>query len=1781
MKRSVIICLLVLMSGFTVQAQSYETLWKQVEEYNQKGLPQSATDASKKIYAKAEKEGNIPQMMKAYLTAMTFRGEISPDSMTVDMEKLETWAEEEQKPEYKAVLYSILGEKTIGKNFEKGNEFLKFSLADSLTLQKYSVKKLAPLAQSGETSIRYFKDNLYDLLARRAIQAWESCRRGSLFSKAQKAIENTRQSLLRFYKREKNREAWLLTALEMEAYPPEKQLRTWIEEYGDLEVCAEVYAKLADYRYLRDDYMQQLDLLREAIRKYPQYNRINILKNKEMKILSPQLSIIADHGTLYPGKELDVAAHHKNITGFTLQVYELGLSADSPDLKHVNVDNVAEYGKLIRKEHFKLEPSLDYKKRKSELKVKALATGIYYFVAVPDEGKEVQGQVVHISKLHIIHMKPHQNTYHFAIVDKVSGKPVEDAELVTYKNQNDTLVRLHSFKTRKYGLLSIGKYKPKRMIFHAQSPDDKAMEIKNVWINDYTGKKDTTKYERIQCYTDRYIYRPGQAVHFSGIVFDQRRDSVEVAENRKVTLRLKTNRDKEISREEAVTDNLGVFSGEFLLPKDIEPGIYQIDIGGVNHSIRVEEYKRPTFDVTFEPVKVTYQAGDSITVTGVARTFAGAPVQNAKVEYTLRKNECLWWREDGIGSEVSRGTLTTDSEGRFHVPVCFEQEAENDHSWFWNYRLKADVTGVSGETQSGALNLPIGCSSLALRIGEWGWTTIYTSYRKPLRFDVVNMRDEEVDVPVAYRIYEWKKDDNGKEVKGECLYADTVKSNETVMPDELYSLLPSGKYILEAVVKDNQARECRAKATFTLFSATDQKTPYKSTAWCYQSSDVFEGKKPIVIAVGSSEKDVHLYCTFSYGKVRKTALHVFSDSLMFFRFPYKEEYDEGATFSFAFVKNGKLHERTFRMVKPLPKKKNLQLKWKTFRDRLYPGQQEEWTLQITNTKAKANLMAVMYDASLDKLLPYNWRVYMSFERYAPGARWWNWAGKNYSVSFSFPFKPLDCPSLSYSFLDMPTRSGKTIYVKGTRRAGNTSEELKRDVTGSMAAEVKYVPVEVDNDWGYEAMTEDATPSIRQNFNETAFFYPNLRTDENGEVKISFTLPESLTTWKFMGLAHTKDMDYGQITAQAVASKEFMLQPNTPRFVRTGDEVSLSASLINLSEEDVIGNVRMELFNPVTDKVYLTKKQRFLVTPKATTTVHFGFEVSEEYTDLAVRWIAEGEHFSDGEQRPLPVLSNKQWITESVPLYINGEGTSTFSLESLFNHHSKSIRSPKMTVEFTGNPAWYAVQALPVLTNPKYEDALSWATAYYANALTKHLAKTHPDIAHRLDVDTLGFRTAKAIAKLMELQNADGSWSWYKGMDGNRYITTQVAELLARLLATPNYKAEGRELTLLKVKAMVYLDKEAKREYDRMKKAEKEGAKNLLPSESVLRYLYICALSDAPVNDVMHSYFIDKLANLESLGELTIYGKAAGAIIMHRAGKEEKAKEMLQSIREYSVYTDEMGRYFDTPLAQYSWFSYKIPTQVMAIEAVHQIANDVKTVDEMKRWLLQQKRTQDWRTPIATADAVYALLNIGDNALENTGECQLILGKTKIDVTKNDTLAYVKQTIDGKVTDIREVTVKKQSPGIGWGAVYAEYQEDMDKVGTQGNALSIRKEIYKDGKPLAEGETLKVGDKLTVHLTVRADRDMDFVEVKDERAACLEPVDMLSGYRWKDGIGYYQTTKDSSTSFFMDQMRKGTYTLQYEVYVNLAGTYQGGAATIQSVYVPEFNGHEGGTPLSVP
>ena len=1879
-----LIVLLVMSVFAPMQAQTYDNLWKELEVLERKDLPKSVISEAMKIYDKAKAEQNVPQMMKAYLTAMQYRSLLTPDSLKVDMNGLEQWASQTGSMEDKAILYSILGEMTMPADVKKGLGYLQASLKDKDRLLLIPVEKLRPMVRVGEASKRYFRDNLYNLLARRAIQImqqyrWQAAAKANQTNSLPAdmtdmdqfvtyqfvpvsdcdltaAVMQTYQSLLKAYDTETEREGWLLTGIDALNYlyrnfsgnfsndVCQQELRKWIHTYPAVKTVPEAYLALAQFLQYQNNQVERLRIVREGIAGYPRYEGINQLKNIEKEILNASLSL--EIATAYPGEQQSVKVNYKNLTGITLQLYKVNLPVTSAVLQNRTTHFESKYARLQREEHFSLKPTTDYLNVDTTLTIQAPQAGIYFLKAVPDGKKGVSdGTLMNVTALKTIYRPLPDGTLELVVVDAVSGQPVSEAEVTIYTEKGGGYSPQQTYQADKQGTLKLDFLNSNKYWYNAHTAADNAMPILNLWKNDYYYKESKRK-EVLQLFTDRSIYRPGQTVYVSGLAYEMEKDSTRVLADKKYTVSLYDANNNETGKVEVRTNGFGSFSGQFVLPSPCLTGYFSLRAADTSVSFKVEEYKRPTFDVTFEPVKVEYQVGDSIEVVGMAKTFAGAPVQNARVHYNISRSYAWFWRFMGRGSARWEGEAMTDADGKFTVPVHFEIDSDRRESplWYYTYNIQADVTDGAGETQQANLSLPLGSTSMVLNMDNLP-DNLVKEKKLEIKLTAMNLSGEPVDTPVTYQVVEMEEQKDGQEKEGRKVLTGTVEANKSFVPEAIYAL-PSGNYRLKLSAKDTQGRECTASKNFLLFSLNDKRPPFVITDWFYQDGLEFDAASPATVYIGSSEKNVYLlYDVFAGNKRLESKRIELSDSVVSFRFPYKKEYGDGILVSMAFVKDGRLYSHNARIMKPAPEKK-LQLKWTTFRDKLRPGQQEEWKLTVLypdGSPAEAEMLATMYDASLDKIYSAHKLDFGVDFHYVVPLTYWNTSYmRNAYLYVDFPLKRLRAVPLEYSELIIPSTGRMEAMVVGyggspratlagalkIRGRSAANAVMNQEAVTDMVLQEEMVETSAQEKvemGSSEELAETGDIQIRENFAETAFFYPQLRTNEKGEVSISFVLPESLTRWKFMGLAHTRNVDYGKIEATATASKEFMLQPNMPRFVRVGDKANIAASLMNLSDKGVKGTVRMELFNPETEKVFYSQKQKFDVKGGETGHVNFTFEVSDKYAVMACRMVADGDTFSDGEQRYIPVLTDKQWVTETVPLNVNGEGAHTFSLENLFNKHSKTASEQRLTVEFTAHPAWYAVQALPVVANPQNEDALSWATAYYAHSLAACIVKENPRIkqvfdswkaqggtketfmsnlqknqelknillaetpwlteatneaeqkqriATLFDLNTMNSQLAVSVEKLGELQNADGAWSWYKGMQGSRYVTTQVMEMLVRLNALTHQDADSRMQPMIQ-KGFEYLGKQAAEEYKSMKEAEKKGAVGLRPSEQVLRYLYICALDGkAPVDEKVNRYFIDKLSGEGK--ELTIYGKALGAIILQQAGKVAEAKLFMQSLMEYSVVTDEMGRYFDTPKARYSWFSYKIPTEVAAMEAIQRITKDTKAIDEMKRWLLKQKQTQTWETPIATADAVYALMATGaSDLLANTGGVEITLGKEVIRTPADNAIGYIKKTVSGDVMNIKKVSVDKEGTGMGWGAVYAQYLESMDQIGEQGNGLSVSRQLYKGDEALNESAPLKVGDKITVRLTVKADRDMDFVQIKDDRAACMEPLQAVSGFRWGNGLGYYQATKDASTQFFIDQMRKGTYVIEYQVYVNRTGEYQAGIATVQSAYAPEFGGHTRG------
>lgn len=1868
MNRLFLICatgLLAFMFPLAGLTQSYDRLWKEVEETRKKDLPQTLISQVNQIYEKARKEKNAPQMLKAYLSRVECQVGLTPDSLQRELCRLNAWAAEENDPLQKAVLSFLSGYyKLESAPQEVDSALYEFDRAvkDKEVLLGVATTDFRPMVEQGKWSQRYFGDNMYDLLLRQSI--FQLLWNGGGNKAVQLAVFDKYEKLIAQYEAAGNRDAELLTRLERLMYwqrngwryPQQlsdeqvlEQLQAWAKAYDGVDACAALYVSWADFYHQKQDFVSEMKVIEEGIKRSPSSEFTADLKDKQRIVCMPSLSVQVTHP--YPQAEAELRVTSKNLKGATLEWYRLNLKASSSvfarNLEHA--DLIKKYGTLVDKVRLDLPDTPTYKDTVSVLTSRMLEAGIYILKSIPDGYKDKMGyDVVYLSALQVASfpMEGRQTECH--VVDRKTGKPVAGAELVFYSIPvpgNYTLYK--TFKADKLGKVVVPDMK-ESLWMHARAGKDEFMQVA-YWsrrvlptVND--SKK---KVDRMDLFTDRALYRKGQTVYVSGVAYTQEGDSVEVRKDAAIWLALRDANNREIARKELTTDDFGAFSAEFQLPSETLAGMFRIESNKASCYIRVEEYKRPTFEVTWKEVQEAYTMGDSLQLEGTAKKFSGAPVQGSKVRYTLTRSKAWFWRNMAGEQQLAEGELMTSADGTFAVKVCLERpDVEVSLGWdgFYRYQVKVEVTDAAGETQEGVLVLPVGEHAIGLQIKGLAGKVAREKLDK-MQVQALNMQQQPVALDVVCSLY--ALDAAGK--KQQTVWGDTVKSGQPFQP-EAWKKLASGKYLLEVTASDEHGRPCRAEQEFVLFSLKDRVPPVKTVEWFYQDGTQLKETQPVTLYVGSSEKNVHLfYHVYSGNRLLVSDSFVLNEEIRPFDYTWRPEYGDGITVSFGFMKDGIWYSKQVALKRPVPEKK-LTLKWEVFRDRLRPGTEETWTMQILDATGKpvdARLLATLYDASLDRLWDNPWNFQLGFSRYTPSVMPFIQSVNSIAMAYS-PFYTYSLSSVYtpdnwqlYSRLWVPslrqyrTFSRNGLMVRGAgimmKAAAAAPDVMRADE--ALNAQAGFTQddgvVEVELQSETIPLETEQTMTLRENFAETAFFYPDLRTDSTGTVRLLFTVPDVLTQWKFRGLAHTRHMDYGLLQAETRTEKPFMIQPNLPRFLRKGDETSLAASLINLSTEEVKGAVSLELVNPMDESVVYQAVQDFQVKSGETGSVRFTFPVNMDGEVLICRMKAEAGEFSDGEQHYLPVLTDKQWMTETLSLQVKGGESQEVSLKDLFNGQSKTAQDRQLTIELTSTPIWYAVQALPVVGNPQQDDAFSWASAYYANAVARKIVELNPQIQpvfgawkkqgvkketlwseleknqelkslllaetpwlaqaadeqeqrRRIgllfDLNTMNYRMGQTVEKLKALQKGDGSWSWFNGMQGSRLVTTQVVELLARLKSM--HIMADAQVAGMYLKGLNYLENAFCQEYENLKKNEARNKSPQWPSELAVRYLYITSLDTVAgekVNKAAKEYMTSKLENRSAT--YSIYEKALIARILQAQGKRMQAEILVRSIKEYTVVTPEMGRYFDTPKAGYAWNGYRIPTQVAAMEAIQCVEKDEEMLEEMKLWLLKQKQVQCWNTPLATADAVYALLSDG-MALTESGQMQAVAGNVTLETPK-DGLGCISHTLSGAEAEVKTLTVSHTGKAAGWGAVYAQYLEDMDRVKAfEGKDLQVSREYIYKGKTLSAKEKLQVGDKLTVRLTLRADRDMDFVCLKDERAACMEPVRQISGYEWSDGLGRYRVSGDAATTFFMDYLRKGTYVIEYEVHVDRSGVYQAGTSEIQSVYAPEFGSHTEGHTLYI-
>lgn len=1808
MKRNILSLLIALFATMQVAAQTYDNLWKQAEINAQKDQPKSEIAVMKKIIAKASAAKDYGQLLAAEIRQMTLWKEISADSLTPNVKRMEAEVLKVNDPALKAVRYAVLGKVYRDMNEKKSQEFFKKALGQPELLARHTSAEYVPLTLKGVDGSS-FNNDLLHLIGFEAdskeayLQLYtyynKVGNRGAACLCAYKLIEKYRQDDVREVKKSK----YLQT------------IDSLIQIYQDIPEAGELAVEHFRFMEGATDAKPQdkLNYINYALSRWGEWSRMNELRNAQKRLTEPMFQVKDMPQVLRPGEKVWVQLDVRNLQNLKISISRLNITADND----YNAQDEATY-KMLLKKTTKLHQKdfsrdyygrPDYETVKDSIEIGGnLPLGAYLMEVTSDNtGIAPQRELFYVSNLAVMIQQLPDDKHRYVVVNATDGQPVPGAKIMLYDRDYD--VKTGKWKRLVHARLTTDEngeayFKNVDGNVLISTSNDKFTPAKDIYLSRtryYEQKDDKIKH---QLFTDRSIYRPGQTVHASAISYIVKKglDASVPGKSMELNFILRDANGKQVAEQKATTDEYGTASVDFELPKEGQTGLYFISVNGtVTKYVRVEEYKRPTFEITFPKVNEKYNWGDTVVVKATAKTYSGVPVQGAKVEYQVtRRNQLWWWGAGSAGQLVKTDSCVTREDGTFDVEIPLEaslsgkDEADMSEfmriARFFNFEVSAIVTDISGESHEGVMSLPLGTKPTILTVNLP--KRIETDSLKTVTFAYRNASGMPISSRLKYRIDkgEWKDAEANAPVSIKE-YASSSASSSLVWK--------SGVHQLEAICGQDTLQQ-----KFTLFSMKDTHPVEPTTEWYYQTAKTFpRDGKPVYIQVGSSENGAHIvYSIIAGNKLLEKGAWELGDSIVTLPFTYKEEYASGIVLNYSFVKQGKCYTRMMSIARPLPEKK-LNIAWKTFRNRLTPGQKEEWTLKITTPDgkpAKAQLMSVLYDKSLDQIAPHSWKMSLGFSQWLPSCYWtsnlWYYTMDLLGVypTKYFDQKQLDVDKFDGKFFSYYAYMQAVELSKLERSSGGTVESVRIQKDEVVREEAKGIWIRSSKMTRVGAAAPSANKvfdvveempqfaggsgsdagqfldkvQVRENMNETAFFYPALESDNNGNVAIRFTLPESVTTWKFMGLAHDKEMRNGLLVDEAVAQKTVMVQPNMPRFLREGDKSTIVVKLFNTSDKKVSGNARMQILDPETNKVVWQKTQNYCIDAEGSATISFDVQGLKEGVYIN-KVVAAGNGYSDGEQHYLPVLSNRELVVNTLPITLHQKGEQSFDLSKLFlnkeGKQAKDAEEAKVTIEYTNNPSWLMVKALPAISNPDEEDAISLMSAIYANTITNHVQK-------HLSLENLtqeSIRLQNQVEKLKKLQNPDGSFSWWKGMKGSRYMTTSVAEMMVRLNAIAGVqKSTARMLA----SAIDYLSWQTAQEVREMKKQEEKKQK-VNPSEQALHYLYILSVDGRKMKQNLEqdkAYLLDKMSKMT--GDFSIYGKARAAVVLARnsqqnAAYREKAGEYLQSVNEYAVYREEMGRYYDTRKALYSWRNYKIPTQVSVIEAMQMLKpNDKQTIEELQRWLLMSKRTQVWDTPVNTVDAVYAFMKGNENNWSRKAENAVLKLDGKLLPMPQDstTLGYVKTERPGKAS---KLSIDKKSDYTSWGAVYAEFKQPISEIGSMESGIKVRRVIVP-----AESESkgnAQVGEKVKVTLIITADRDYDFVQITDKRAACLEPVNQLSGYQW--GIGCYVSPRDHATNFYFDRLSKGKHIVEMEYYVDRKGDYQSGTCIAECTYSPEFSG----------
>ncbi|KFF24789.1 alpha-2-macroglobulin family protein [Chryseobacterium vrystaatense] len=1662
---------------------------------------------------------------------------------------------------------------------------------------------------------------------------------------------------------------------------------------------------------------EALAIADQAKKQYPKSPFIENIKSKENQITNPLLTIKYEQQT-QNNLPIHFVADHKNVAEFSLNIYEV--KEDFTTLmQYVQNSYNNTFGKvkktLVRKETFQPGDSKDYQVHKTSLEIKPLPSGVYvveYAVAGSElkDNNSRQNFYFLVSGNRVIYQTKtdrNQLSNTLKLVNSENGKPAANESLTFYEFvANKTLNKIDG-KTDANGVFKFPSTDSKEYYrtFLIRQPKTNDFQIMQVYGNngnaeDYNPNNQTRTLAQI--FTDRAIYRPGQTVYFKVIntKIDKETEAVTSGLKQKITL-LDAN-SQEVSSQNFSTNEFGSYHGSFILPKGQLNGVFYLrtDEGTQGYKdIRVEEYKRPKFEVTFDPVKEEYKYGQTIELKGKAMMFSGVALSNTTVNYEIKKHNIrwryFWWYPRGNDNENSiLGEAKTNEKGEFVIRLDLKKDEKLEGIQIDNYEINASVTDINGETQSANTQLKV--ASVSHYIKADGIKNTFSDENVKLKVETLNYNEQ--DLKKSYnvklsklnspnRIFRdnfsqdvqnlpkyskeefiskfphdlFNKEDETKNWKAEKLISDKLQQSGAELD---LGKLEAGDYQLELYNMEGKDT-IKSSQNFSIWDKGSLKPSQKTFLTVIEPKNEFSRGEKAKVYVYSAVPDavVNVFVQDGSGKTVSEVHQLKKGVLEYTTDIPKDKSVSALNIQFQIAAFNDVQTQAV-TLKIKDTNQPLKIETVTFRDKLEPNSKEKWTVKVSgNDKEKVNaeVLANMYDMSLDQFAvnTFSWQnlytpysIVTSYDirqnllqqyyqkrlkyyngKYVdiPNFNWFD--GDIYQMSNAiYSANAMVDEVKSPAYAPAPPNAPVAAQAKMARKTEMAvgAAEAKADVAGSL------------NEIAVEKEDLEKVP-VRQNLNETAFFYPDLKTDAEGNVSFEFTSPEALTKWKLMFLAHTKDARAAVLEKQVVTQKEFSVTPNYPRFLREGDELNLQSKLSNLTDKKLSGSAELQILDAFTNENISSKfginagTQNFNLNEKGNSALTWKLKVPNNVSSIILKVVAKAGAYSDGEQQTVAVLPNRMLVTDAVPVFVKEGETKTFVLDNLKNTTSTTITNVSNTLELTTNPIWEIMFALPSLKNDQNSSADVVFNRWFADVLASEIFKANPKmktvfeeyqskgllksnleknqelkqllleetpwvleskneeeqmqkLALLFDTNTMRNSINQDWDDLKKLQNPDGGFSWYSGYPSSYGTSLYILKNLGKINTwlkdnAKDYQGSGQQEMISQL--VQYIDNEISKYWDvKENNIWNNWTMDYLDTRNYWEKQYPLKGKGASLKTL-----VKQKAKTAKITDFTFFGLHRAALLMNDYGLKDVSDKLMNYLKETSADTKTQGVYWKQNLNDWGWFGSKVVNQAGALEAFNKLkSNDQKFIEDMKIWLITQKEVNSWGSSRGTSEVIFTILNSGKSWTSAESDKATIVWGGKELAPQTQATGYVKSTVKTDAVDknLGTVTVTKPGPGIVQGGLFWQYYEDLDKIKSSENYISITKELYKKVKTVNGEELqkisadtpLKVGDKVTVRMILNTDRAMEFIHIKDMRAAGFEPADTLSGYQWKNSLGYYQSTKDASTNFYIQYMPKGKYVFEYDLISNAAGKFSNGITTMQNYYAPQMNAHTKGTNVQI-